>query len=171
MNILASSAAVATVAMTVGASPASAFKYGGIGRGSPEVLDPTDAVVDASVLKSDVVQNAIAKTKRYQAAVQSLQTALEQQPQANLIPFIRKEFDFVALRGDLNTLNLPLDEETQRGTDRIIRIILQDITELESASLQKDGIPRSDRRLEAVKGKLTKLNQAFSDLLAFTTGA
>ncbi len=171
MSALTTSAVAATVAWTVDASPASAAKYGSFGSDSPEVLDPADAIVDSGVLKSDVVQNAISKTKRYQAAVQSLQAALDQQPQANLIPYIRKEFDFVQVRGDLNTLNLPLDEETQRGTDRIIRIILQDITELESASQQKDGVPRSDRRLDAVRGKLTKLNQAFSDLLAFTTGA
>jgi hypothetical protein len=59
------------------------------------------------------------------------------------------------------------DEDTQRGTDRLIRIILQDITELSVASKLKAGISRSERRIEAINKKLEKLSKAFEDYLAF----
>ena len=78
-----------------------------------------------------------------------------------------KSLDFSSLRDTLNVLNTALDEDSQKGTDRLIRAIMQDITELEIANTQKDGIPRSPRRLEIMQGKLSKLDKAFSDYLAF----
>jgi seryl-tRNA synthetase len=97
----------------------------------------------------------------------SIQEALDKNPQADVGPFLRKEFDFSKLRADLNTLNSAFDEETQRGTDRLIRNILQDITKLETANKQKEGVERSGRRLDIMKSKLAKLSQAFADYLAF----
>jgi hypothetical protein len=64
-------------------------------------------------------------------------------------------------------MNTAFEEDTQRGTDRLIRNIIQDITELEAANNQKEGIERSPRRLEIMMGKLAKLDKAFDDLLAF----
>ena len=86
---------------------------------------------------------------------------------ANVKPYIVKSLDFSSLRDTLNVLNTALDEDSQKGTDRLIRAIMQDITELEIANTQKDGIPRSPRRLEIMQGKLSKLDKAFSDYLAF----
>merc|ERR1712151_1401143 len=105
--------------------------------------------------------------KAYANLVAEMEGALKQNSQIDLGPTIRKNLDFVQLRETLNTYNSAFDEETQRGTDRLIRVVLQDITELETANRQKDGIPRSDRRVEAMQGKLKKLNEAFSDLLKF----
>jgi hypothetical protein len=149
-------------------SAANAAKYGGFGAGSPEVLDPKEAIVDSEILASSAVQKALQGVKSYLSAVQSIQEALEKNPQADVGPFLRKEFDFSKLRTDLNTLNTAFDEDTQRGTDRLIRNIMQDITELETANKQKEGVERSERRLDIMKGKLAKLTQAFSDYLAFT---
>lgn len=150
-------------------TPESAFaaKYGSFGAGSPEVLDPSEAEIDSAVLSSSAVQNALKSIKGYQTTVQQMQSLLESDPQANLRPLILKELDFSNLRQTLNTFNTAFEEDTQRGTDRLIRNIMQDITELETANNQKDGIPRSDRRLDIMKGKLAKLDQAFSDYLAF----
>ena len=39
----------------------------------------------------------------------------------NLIPVIRKDFDFSALRNDLNTITTVFDDQTQLTTDRAIR--------------------------------------------------
>lgn len=153
---------------TSSVAPANAAKYGGFGAGSPEVIDPNDAIVDAEILASSPVQNALQGIKAYLKAVQSIQEALEKNPQADVAPFLKKEFDFAKLRTDLNTLNSAFDEDTQRGTDRLIRNIMQDITELETANKQKEGVERSERRLNIMKAKLAKLSQAFSDYLAFT---
>ena len=145
---------------------ANAAKYGSIGAGSPNVMDPKDADVDADILASSAVQKALVAVKSYQAATKSMFDALEKNPQTDIGPFVRKEFDFVKVRSDLNTINTAIDEDTQRGTDRLIRNILQDITELETANKQR-RVWRSERRLDIMKGKLTKLDQAFSDFLAF----
>ena len=96
-----------------------------------------------------------------------MQEALSKDSQTNVRSVIVKELDFASLRSSLNTVDTAFEEDTQRGTDRLIRAIMQDITELEIANQQKDGIPRSPRRVEIMQGKLAKLDQAFSDFLAF----
>ena len=125
------------------------------------MLNPTDAIIDEEILKSTQVQNAWGKIKAYLNGVPlvKMKAALETEP--------RKEFDSVALRTSLNTVNSAFDEDTQRGTDRLIRNIMQDITELETSNRQKPGVPRSDIRLNIMKGKLDKLAKAFGDYLAF----
>jgi len=148
---------------------ASAAKYGSFGAGSPEVLDPSEAIIDDEILGSESVQNAVTDVKRYLGGVRQMEDALAKNGQVDVGPFLRKEYDFVKLRETLNVVNTAFDEDTQRGTDRLIRNIMQDITELETANRQKEGIPRSDRRLEIMQGKLAKLAKAFEDYLAFTS--
>merc|ERR1712078_282019 len=103
--------------------------------------------------------------------VAEMKKALSANSQIDLKPVLRKEFEFAALRSDLNTLNTAYDEDTQRGTDRLIRVILQDLNELEVANAQKEGIPRSDIRLAKMNGKLDKLEDAFNTLLRFSPAA
>lgn len=158
----------ATILAAPGA--ASAAQYGGFGAGtSPNVMSPKDAILDEDILKSEAVQKAIQCVKGYSTGVQSIQDGLKTNDQSDIGPFLRKSFDFVKLREDLNIVNSVFDEDTQRGTDRLIRNIMQDITELETANRQKDGVPRSDRRLEIMNGKLVKLGKAFDDFIAFTS--
>lgn len=146
---------------------ANAAKYGGLGAGSPEVIDPKDAIVDQDILKSDAVQKAIVAVRGYKQSVVDMKSVLVADPQADIGPKVRKDFDFSVLRTDLNAINAALDEDTQRGTDRIVRGILQDITELEVTQKQKAGVPRSETRLGNVCRKLDKLDSAFGDYLAF----
>jgi hypothetical protein len=150
-----------------GPGPAAAAKYGGFGAGSPEVLDPADAEVNPDAMRSDAVQGAIRQVRSYQATVRSMKDALVNDPQVNVRGTIAKELDFAKLRDTLYTVGSAFEEDTQRGTDRLIRAIMQDITELEIANQQKEGVPRSARRVDAMSGKLAKLDQAFTDLLAF----
>lgn len=148
---------------------ANAAQYGSFGAGSPNVFDPKDATVDDEILKSDAVQKAITSVKGYLNGVRSMKEALKTDSQADVGPYLRKEFDFVKLREALNVVNTAFDEDTQRGTDRLIRNIMQDITELETANRQKEGIARSDRRLDIMNGKLDKLIKAFEDFLSFSS--
>ncbi|CAB9520367.1 expressed unknown protein [Seminavis robusta] len=161
--------AVASVPLIQVVAPesASAAKYGGFGAGSPNVFDPKEAIVDEDILKSGAVQDALGKVKGYSNLVKEMSAALDQNPQVDLGPTIRKQFDFVQLRSSLNTLNTAFDEDTQRGTDRLIRLVMQDLTELETSNRQKDGIVRSERRMDIMKGKLAKLGTSFDDFLAF----
>lgn len=160
---------IATISLAVAFAPskASAAKYGSFGAGSPAVLDPKEADVDYDILKSDSVQTALKKVKKYQTAVREMQAALKSDSQVNLKSTIVKDFDFATLRETLNTLNTAFEEDTQRGTDRLIRAILQDLTELEVANNVKEGVQRSPRRLEIMEGKLAKLDEAFTGFLAF----
>lgn len=160
-------AAGVTASLLAIPQPVFAAKYGSFGAGSTGVVDPTDAEVDKDVLNSSAVQGALEKVKGYQSTVQKMKAGLDSDPQINLRPIILKELDFAALRDSLNVLNSAFEEDTQRGTDRLIRVILQDITELESANAVKDGAARSSRRLEIMQGKLAKLDKAFGDYLAF----
>lgn len=160
---------LAGVAAVVAAVPgtANAAKYGGIGAGSPGVLDPKDAIIDDELLASSAVQDSIKSIKGYSSLVGQMKKALADNDQVNLGPVLRKQFDFGKLREELNTFNSAFDEDTQRGTDRLIRGILQDLTEMETANSQKEGIERSPRRVGNMNAKLDKLQAAFDGLLAF----
>lgn len=144
-----------------------AAKYGSFGAGSPEVIDPKTATVDDDILKSEKVQKSLSNIQGYLTVVQKMQEVLAGDDQANLGPIIRKYLEPSQLREDLNTVNSAFDEDTQRGTDRLIRGILQDVTELELSNKQKDGVKRSERRLGNINAKLTKLGNAFKEYLQF----
>lgn len=160
-------AGAAVAATLILPGQANAAKYGGFGAGSPEVIDPKDAIVDEDILKSESVQKGIAAVRGYKQSVVDMKATLASDNQADIGPKIRKDFDFSVIRTDLNAINAALDEDTQRGTDRIVRAILQDITELEVTQKQKPGVPRSETRLSNVNKKLDKLEKSFDDYLAF----
>ena len=146
---------------------AKAAKYGAFGAGSPNVMNPLDAEIDQEALKSDEVQRALKSVKSYKALVNEYMDVLSKDTQANISKRVPRDFDFIKLRTDLNSVGTIYDEDTQRGTDRLIRVILQDITELETALRMKPDVPRSERRLATSLAKLDKLNKAFDDFLQF----
>jgi len=135
------------------------------------VIDPKDAIVEEEIFRTAAVQKSLKAVKKYSTTVAEMKKALAANSQVDLKSVIRKEFEFSALRSELNTFNTAFDEDTQRGTDRLIRVILQDLNELEVANAQKEGIPRSDIRLAKMNGKLDKLETAFNTLLSFSPAA
>ena len=85
-----------------------------------------------------------------------------------LIPVIRKEFDFAKLRDDLNVATTIFDDTTQLTTDRLGRAILYDLTELENASrLKKEETSRTPKKIAAVEKWFDKLDGDFSGFLAY----
>ena len=162
-----SATAAAAALLSLAPQAAQAAKYGGVGRGSAGIIDPKDKIVDSDILASSEVQASLDKIKDYLGVVEGLQSTVAANTQADIVPTIRKEFDFVQIRAALNTFNSAFDEDTQRGTDRLVRLILQDIDELEVNSKLKEGYPRSEKRLAIVTGKLNKLSCAFKDIIAF----
>ena len=113
-DFLKTVAAVAAVPLFQLGAPesASAAKYGAFGAGSSNVLDPSEAIVDEDILKSGPVQDALGKVRGYAKLVKDMVALLDKDPQADLGPTIRKQFDFVQLRSALNTLNSAFDEDT-----------------------------------------------------------
>ena len=165
MEFLQQSASIAaTLTLLPGQASAKLF---GVGADSPEVIDPKDAIIDEEILKSDSVQKGISAVRGYKQSVVDMRGMLTADAQSDIGPKIRKDFDFSVVRSDLNAINTALDEDTQRGTDRIVRAILQDITELEVTQKQKAGVARSETRLNNVCRKLEKLEKSFDDYLAF----
>lgn len=167
IEFIQQSAVAISASLTLLPGQANAAKYGGFGAGSPEVIDPKDSIIDEEVLKSDSIQKSISAVRGYKQSVVDMKKTLAADSQADIGPKIRKDFDFSVIRTDLNSINAALDEDTQRGTDRIVRAILQDITELEVTQKQKPGVPRSETRLGNVNRKLDKLENSFNDYLAF----
>lgn len=162
-----SGAALAVGAATAGAPVASAAKYGGFGAESPEVVDPKDAVRDEAALGSSEVKSSLDKVRAVQAKVQDAKAALDKDKQADVTPFLR-QISYADLRINLyNASNKVLDEDAQRGTDRLIRVIMQDINEAEQAAVLKPGVKRSERKIEALTRKVRKLNDGIEDYLKF----
>jgi len=168
MKQIATSFIVAGGLSTISPEPANAGWVTGPGSA---VINPKDAIVDDEVFRTIPVQKALKAVKVYASTVTEMKKSLSANSQIDLKPVIRKQFEVSALRSDLNTLNTAFDEDTQRGTDRLIRVILQDINELEVANAQKEGIPRSDIRLAKMNGKLDKLEDAFNTFLGFSPAA
>ncbi|GAB5037520.1 Hypothetical protein NocV09_08400130 [Nannochloropsis oceanica] len=133
----------------------------------PEVIKPVDAEIDQDILKSSDVQDELKAIRKYQAGVSSIKADFTGNPQADLYDRVRKELDVSSLRDSLNKVNTVFSEDTQRGTDRIVRIILQDVNELEVAARQRPGTTRSDTKLKLINKKLKKLDDAFSELLTY----
>merc|ERR1712071_624871 len=156
--------AAAISSVTLLPNVANAAKYGGFGAGSSAVIDPKDAIIDSDILATESVQKALTGIKGYISAVDGMKELLSSDPQADIEPLVRKSLEVSQLRTDLNEFNTIFDEDTQRATDRIIRIVLQDISELEIANKQKPGVPRSQSRFDNLNAKLQKLSKAFSDL-------
>ncbi|CAM9876328.1 unnamed protein product, partial [Pylaiella littoralis] len=138
---LAGAAALSKPASAGGLSPVSnGDKWAG-------VLDPRSAVKDAEKLASDSVKGDLKKLEKYQTATKELTEMLAKDPNANLLPKVQESFKSAEFRQVLNEVNDVFDEETQRGTDLIIRNMLQDALELASASKQKPDVPRSERKV------------------------
>eukprot|EP00904_Undaria_pinnatifida_P000767 jgi/Undpi1/10691/HiC_scaffold_29.g13139.m1 len=158
---------VATLAgLAVATQPASAGLFGGEKQWAG-VIDPRSSVKDADKLASDAVQKDITALKKYQAATKDISATLASNPQADVLPKVKATFNMSEFRSTLNGINDVFDEDTQRGTDLIVRNMLQDALELANASRMKPDVPRSERKVEILRKKLMKLDQAFVSLNAF----
>jgi hypothetical protein len=148
-------------------STAHAAKYGAFGADAATGgLDRSTAEIDAAILSSAAVQDALRTIRAARQQVTQLQQQLTAHPQA--VVKSTAVGDPYQLREAFNRINAAFDEETQRNTDRLIRTVVQDLLEIDTAAAQKEGIARSPRRLEAVQQKLAKLARTLDDFLAFT---
>lgn len=125
-----------------------------------EIVSAKDAVLDEEALASEPVKLALQELKKLSAGVKTLRASLDQDSQydvAQALPQITK------VRTTFNTLVAVFDKDTQKGTDRLERGILQDLVEVETNS----KLPRSAKKLKLVNEKLLKLETTFSKLEAY----
>ena len=111
----------------------------------------------------------VSKTSSTTACQLALNNKFSSDPNVNLIPSIRSEFDFSKLRDDLNLLTSVFDEQTQLTTDRLTRAILYDLTELENASRFKNNEEpvRTEKKVQNVAKWFVKLDGDFATLLSY----
>jgi hypothetical protein len=107
-------------------------------------------------------KEAVQRLRKYKEVASALQDKLAGNPGVDLRAEIRKDFDISPLRESLNKAGIAFDEDSQRGLDRIIRLIIQDTLELDEAAKLKPGVERTPRRLSTMKAKLTKLVRIYS---------
>ena len=142
-------AAAAGAIMGVGARPVFAGYVTNLGLATTA---PKDADIDQDLLSSRSVQASLRNMIKYKNAAKTLKGAFEKDTGMQLIPTIRKEFDFSKLRDDLNVVTTVFDDDTQLTTDRLGRAILYDLTELENASrLKKEETSRTEKKIAAGK--------------------
>ena len=78
-----------------------------------------------------------------------------------------QDLEYSSLRQNMNKLNTAFGEDTQRGTDRLIRNALQDLTELQREGQIKDGKSRAESKVAIVDKRLSALENTLGQLLAF----
>ena len=71
------------------------------------------------------------------------------------------------IRSSLNKFNEAFAEDTQRGTDRLIRVALQDVTELKKDINIPEGKSRSEVKKVVILKRMASLKKALTDLNAF----
>lgn len=131
-----------------------------------EVLAPKDAELVEDVANNENVKAGKTALKNYISIAQSLCQDLKQDAQLDVRSRL-KELGSADVRTNLNKFNEAFSEDTQRGTDRLIRVALQDITELKKDSVVKDGKQRSDIKRDILVKKLDSVSKALTDLAAF----
>lgn len=137
------------------------------GFNAPDAVVPGQVTVDKSVLGSDAGKAAISKLKEYQSDLQGLYSEFKSNPQAEIKDKVSKMISISDLRDALNTVDEAFDEETQRETDKVVRGIIQDIGELETAAVLKKGTERTQKKIERTTDWFEKLVDDFSRLLSF----
>ena len=111
-------AALLGAGVGAGATPAFAGYVTNLGI---ETTNPKDADIDDEVLASKAVQDGLANIKKYKSAASSLKGMFDSDTAMNMIPTIRKEFDFSKVRDDLNVVSTVFDDTTQLTVDRVAR--------------------------------------------------
>jgi hypothetical protein len=146
-------------------TPVYAATYGGFGKGSPLVLDPKASVLNTEANTEDV-KAALTDMTAYTKTIVDLKEKLLVDGNVDVSSYM-KDLGKGKMRTTLNKFNTAFDEETQKGTDRLIRNVLQDLTELDRELSVKNGKKRAEPKVEASLKRLEAAETSLNDLAAF----
>eukprot|EP01039_Chlorochromonas_danica_P007944 gene7944-8764_t len=154
-------AAVGALSLTalLSSSPVLAARY--------EVIDPQAAVLNVDTKDSQEVKEGREAVNALIATVAGIKADLAKDGQIDLSKRITDELSIAKARIAFNKFNTAFDEDTQRGTDRLIRNIIQDVTELQREALVKEGKQRSNVKIANVEKRLNAAEDALKELAAF----
>jgi hypothetical protein len=155
-------AAVAILLSGMG-SPMISHAYGN----AYEVVDPKNAVFNDETKNSDDVKAGISGLKQIQGNVQQLISDIKKDNQINLSTRLSKDLNVGFVRNTLNKFNSAFSEDTQRGTDRLIRNVVQDIEELDREIQVKPGKERSETRVNLILKRLQAAADSLETLSSF----
>eukprot|EP01036_Dinobryon_divergens_P027740 gene27740-36562_t len=144
-----------------------AANYGGFGSSYAEVIDPKTAVLNDETFKSDDVKAGLDGLLNLIKIVGSLKESLSKDAQADIVVALEKDLSPGKIRSTLNQYNNAFAEDTQRGTDRLIRNVIQDVNELGREASIKPGKQRSAAKLATTLKRLTAAEDALKELAAF----
>ncbi|PXF46408.1 hypothetical protein BWQ96_03802 [Gracilariopsis chorda] len=138
-----------------------------VGFNAPDALKPSENIVDKSVIETKEGQAALKKLKEYDTKIAQLYLQFKENPQLDLTPSVRNLVSISELRNALNVVNEAIDEQSQTETDKIVRGIIQDISELEVAAVLKKGGQRTPKKIDRTADWFEKITGDFTRLLSF----
>ena len=147
--------------------PTFAANYGGFSSTYAEVVSPQDAVINKDMLSSDGVKSGFDALEKYRSVIAGLKEDLSKDTNTDLSARIKRDLNIGVVRSQLNKFNALFSEDTQRGTDRLIRNLLQDITELDRTTVIKSGKIRSETKANIIMKRLTAAEDTLTELKAF----
>lgn len=127
---------------------------------------PLGGTLDRSILETSSGKAALATLKKYQSEIDQMYTDFKSNPQVPLSSRVGK-LNISELRDALNTFGEAFDEDAQRETDRVVRNIIQDIGELQAATVLREGAVRTERKIQRTTDWFEKVTTEFSRLVSF----
>ena len=166
-SVARTAAAFASVLLSIGApNVVLAANYGGFGSTYAEVIDPKDAQLAEGGV-TDEAKQGLTAIRSYISTIQSAKADLAKDSNVELYARLQKSLDPSVVRTSLNKFNTAFSEDTQRGTDRLIRLVLQDLTELDRETQVKPGKDRAPTKTAIIFKRLTATEDALTSLSAF----
>jgi hypothetical protein len=162
-SVVAAVLAVGTMQTT---APSYAANYFGGGSYS-EVVAPGDAVIDSELSSSEEFKKGLEGLGKVSAAVKALKGDFVKNNQLDVISRLSSDFNLSYIRSSLNSYSAAFSEDTQKGGDRLIRQVIQGLTELSREANVKEGKTRSIAKTEAVLKRLSAVDESLDTLAAY----
>lgn len=158
------SAVVATAFVGVAPSQAGWVTNLGFGDAAPAATE-----IDAAVRDSSAVQADLKKVQQFAAMAKELNAKIRADPQADVKDLV-SAFNRAEVRTALNSVNSIFSEDFQKNSDRIVRNIIQDLSEIDSVVGLKDGVARSKKKIISVERFCSKLDKDLNEFLTYANG-
>lgn len=135
------------------------------GFNSPDTIVP--AGVKEDVLSTPEAKAALEQLRKFDQGIKDLYNKFKDDPQLEISKTVKDLLPISELRNALNVVNEAIDENAQVASDKVVRGIIQDIGELETASGLKQGISRTKKRIAKTTDWFDKLTGDFQKLLSY----
>ncbi|KAG8459560.1 hypothetical protein KFE25_000916 [Diacronema lutheri] len=127
---------------------------------------PGKGDVDKDVLGSSGVQADLTKLAKYAALAKELAAKFAAEPQSDIKPIVAS-FNRAELRTALNSVGTVFSEDFQKQSDRLVRNVIQDLSELDSLVSLKEGTTRSPKKITSIARFTSKLDKDLTEFLSY----